>query len=108
MKKKRVAITGLGLVTPAGNDVASTWAALQSGRLGGAGLDNVGIVLQSYLKRTLTDIAELRDLRPSVRLCKGIYVEPAAIAFQDSEVVRRSFVSCLDALIEARGATTPR
>ena len=40
--------------------------------LRGAGLDNVGIVLQSCLKRTLTDIAELRDLRPSVRLCKGI------------------------------------
>ena len=36
MKKKRVAITGLGLVTPAGNDVASTWAALQSGRSMGA------------------------------------------------------------------------
>ena len=68
--------------------------------LRGAGLDNVGIVLQSYLKRTHNDIAELRDLRPSVRLCKGIYVEPAAIAFQDSEVVRRSFVSCLETLIE--------
>ena len=68
--------------------------------LRGAGLDNVGIVLQSYLKRSLTDIGELRDLRPSVRLCKGIYVEPASIAFQDAEVVRRSFVSCLEALLE--------
>ncbi len=36
MKKKRVAITGLGLVTPAGNDVATTWATLQSGRSMGA------------------------------------------------------------------------
>ena len=36
MTKKRVAITGLGLVTPAGNDVASTWATLQSGRSMGA------------------------------------------------------------------------
>jgi 3-oxoacyl-(acyl-carrier-protein) synthase len=36
VKKKRVAITGLGLVTPAGNDVASTWATLQSGRSMGA------------------------------------------------------------------------
>ena len=68
--------------------------------LRGAGLDNVGIVLQACLKRTLTDIAELRDLRPSVRLCKGIYLEPASIAFQDPEVVRRSFVSCLEALLE--------
>ena len=68
--------------------------------LRGAGLENVGIVLQAHLKRTLADIAELRDLRPSVRLCKGIYVEPGAIAFQDFEVVRRSFVSCLEALLD--------
>jgi proline dehydrogenase len=60
----------------------------------------VGIVLQAYLKRTLADIADLRDLAPSVRLCKGIYIEPASIAFQDHEVVRRSFVSCLEALLE--------
>ena len=65
-----------------------------------AGLDNVGIVLQAYLKRTLTDIAELRDLRPSVRLCKGIYVEPGALSFKDPDVIRRSFVSCLDTLLD--------
>ncbi len=65
-----------------------------------AGLDNVGIVLQACLKRTLTDIADLRDLRPSVRLCKGIYLEPGAIAFQDADVIRRSYVSCLDALLD--------
>ena len=64
------------------------------------GLDNVGIVLQAYLKRTLADIADLRDLRPSVRLCKGIYVEPHAIAFHDFDVVRRSFLACLDELLE--------
>ena len=65
-----------------------------------AGLENVGIVLQAYLKRTLADIAELRELRPSTRLCKGIYVEPASIAFRDFEVVRRSFVACLEKLLE--------
>ena len=69
-------------------------------RLRGAGLENVGIVLQAYLKRTHHDIADLRELRPSVRLCKGIYVEPGSITFTDAEVVRRSFVSCLDALFE--------
>ena len=65
-----------------------------------AGMDNVGIVLQAHLKRTHHDIADLRELRPSVRLCKGIYVEPSSIAFKDAEVVRRSFVSCLDALLD--------
>src|SRR2546429_296774 len=44
------------------------------------GFENVGIVLQSYLRRTLDDIRSLADLKPNVRLCKGIYVEPHSIA----------------------------
>ena len=64
------------------------------------GHDNVGIVVQACLKRTMRDITELAALRPNVRLCKGIYVEPASIAFHDEDVIRRSFVSCLDALLE--------
>jgi len=66
-----------------------------------SGLENTGIVLQACLRRTRADIDDLRELRPSVRLCKGIYVEPDAIAFKDAEAVRRSYVSCLDALLES-------
>lgn len=66
-----------------------------------AGRDNVGVVLQAALRRTLDDIASLVELRASVRLCKGIYVEPSSVAFQEPDVVRRSFVACLDALLEA-------
>ena len=47
MTKKRVAITGLGLVTPAGNDVASTWATLQSGRSMGAPITIFDAVVMS-------------------------------------------------------------
>lgn len=65
------------------------------------GFDGVGIVFQAALRRTLEDIAALAPLRPSVRLCKGIYVEPAQIAFQEFEVIRRSFVACLDSLLAA-------
>lgn len=65
-----------------------------------AGVDNVGIVLQAALRRSLADIAELRELRPNVRLCKGIYVESASVAFQDPGAIRRSFVACLEALLE--------
>jgi proline dehydrogenase len=61
-----------------------------------AGHDNVGIVLQSRLKRTLDDVDSLADLRPNVRLCKGIYLEPPAIAFQDFEAVRGAFAQALD------------
>jgi proline dehydrogenase len=61
---------------------------------------NVGVVLQAYLRRTPDDIRELADLRPNVRLCKGIYVEPSSIAFTDYDAVRANFVRCLDALLE--------
>jgi proline dehydrogenase len=64
------------------------------------GLDNVGIVLQAYLRRTLDDIASLADLTPNVRLCKGIYVEPLKIAYQDFDQVRANFFRALGALLE--------
>ena len=66
-----------------------------------AGHENVGVVLQAYLRRTLDDVRALADLRPNVRLCKGIYVEPPTIAFTDYEAVRASFVRSLDALLDS-------
>src|SRR5262245_44740360 len=65
-----------------------------------SGFDNVGIVLQSHLRRTLDDIRDLADLRPNVRICKGIYIEPSSIAFTDDEAIRASFVRSLDELLE--------
>ena len=64
------------------------------------GLDNVGIVLQAYLRRTLDDIASLADLRPNVRLCKGIYVEPFKVAYHDFDQIRKNFVDALADLLE--------
>ncbi len=65
-----------------------------------AGLDNVGVVLQARLRRTLDDIAALADLRPNVRICKGIYLEPEEIAFTEFEEIRESYVRGLEALVE--------
>jgi proline dehydrogenase len=65
------------------------------------GLDNVGVVLQAYMRRTLADVAALADLRPNVRVCKGIYVEPPDVAFQEFETVRMSFVEAVEALLDA-------
>jgi proline dehydrogenase len=65
------------------------------------GHDNVGVVLQARLRRTLDDVQALADLRPSIRLCKGIYLEPASIAFTDFEAVRANFLRSLDELLEA-------
>ena len=66
-----------------------------------AGHENLGIVLQAYMRRTVADIHDLADLRPSVRLCKGIYVEPPEIAFRDFEAVRANFVKALEELLDA-------
>jgi proline dehydrogenase len=66
------------------------------------GHDNVGVVLQASLKRTLRDVASLADLRPSVRICKGIYVESPEIQYRDFDAVRHSFVDTLTALLDAR------
>jgi proline dehydrogenase len=60
-----------------------------------AGHPNVGAVLQAYLRRTRKDLVGLEN----VRLCKGIYVEPPAIAYREYESVRANFVCCLEALV---------
>ena len=75
-------------------------------RLVTEGYDNVGIVLQAYLKRTVSDIQSLLDLKPNIRLCKGIYVESAEIAYKGKEEVRDNFNKCLDLIVDniANGA----
>jgi len=65
------------------------------------GRENVGVVLQAMLRRTDDDIAALADLKPSVRLCKGIYVEPPELAYEDFDEVRASYVRALEALLDA-------
>jgi proline dehydrogenase len=57
-------------------------------------------VLQAALKRTLSDIGGLGDLRPNVRVCKGIYVEPPEIAYQEDEIIRLNFLDALEALFD--------
>lgn len=82
-------------------DASTTDATLRLYReLREAGLDNVGVVLQARLRRTPDDIAGLADLRPNVRLCKGIYLEPPTIAWTSFELIRSAFVRCLEALLE--------
>ena len=65
------------------------------------GLDNVGVVLQARLRRTLGDIEALAELRPNIRICKGIYLEPEEIAFTGFEEIRLNYVRCLEALDSA-------
>ena len=62
---------------------------------------NVGIVIQSCLRRSAQDIAELMQEGPTdVRLCKGIYIEPEQVAFTDPDEIRSSFNSLLEQLFD--------
>jgi proline dehydrogenase len=60
------------------------------------GRENLGVVLQARLRRTLVDAVGLAN----VRLCKGIYIEPASIAFQDPEEIRENFRAALRVLLD--------
>jgi proline dehydrogenase len=66
---------------------------------------NVGLVFQAYLKRTLNDLKNLYEqfhkdgIINNYRLCKGIYVEPASIAYKDKEEIRKHYLEDLEFLL---------
>jgi proline dehydrogenase len=53
--------------------------------------DNVGTVLQAYLYRTVSDIEDLKDYHPNLRLVKGAYKESPEVAFPDKKDVDENF-----------------
>jgi proline dehydrogenase len=66
---------------------------------------NVGLVVQAYLKRTLDDLKNLMDLHSAgnplnYRLCKGIYIEPEAIAFKKYQEINDHFLEDLEFLLK--------
>ena len=65
-----------------------------------AGHEDVGVVIQSYMRRAEADVAALRDLVPSVRLVKGIYIEPPDVAFQTMPEINASYLRLLEQLVD--------
>lgn len=61
--------------------------------------DNVGIVLQAYMRRTESDSIELNKTKTNYRLCKGIYIEDEEIAFRDRQIVRDNFLKVLKIML---------
>jgi proline dehydrogenase len=59
---------------------------------------NVGVVFQSYMRRTLADIAGLPAHGANVRLCKGIYIEPRSAAWRGYDTVRLNYLAALEKL----------
>jgi proline dehydrogenase len=62
--------------------------------------ENVGIVLQSYLYRTRSDVERALQLGCRVRLCKGAYKEPATVAFPEKKEVDANYVRCVHLLLD--------
>jgi proline dehydrogenase len=64
-------------------------------------LNTVGIVLQSYLRRTEADLRDMLAIPARVRLCKGAYNEPPAVAFPDKKDVDDNYVRCMKLLLQS-------
>ena len=62
---------------------------------------HVGLVIQAYLRRTLNDLGQMAQMPSNghplnFRLCKGIYVEPAQIAYKEYQSVRDHYLEDLE------------
>ena len=62
--------------------------------------ENTGAVLQAYMRRSIEDVQNIIGVGFSVRLCKGIYDEPRAIAYKDFDTVRQNYIFLLDELLK--------
>ena len=64
--------------------------------------DNVGIVIQAYLRRSEYDVLKLTEMKANFRLCKGIYIEPEAIAFKKRNEIRNNFLKLIRLILEKK------
>lgn len=62
--------------------------------------DNVGLVLQAMLHRTIDDVKEAVRRGDRIRLCKGAYREPAGVALQDMAEIRKAYATCAELLLD--------
>jgi proline dehydrogenase len=65
------------------------------------GLNDVGIVLQSYLRRTYSDAEELVKLPARIRICKGAYNEPPEVAFPDKKDTDENYIRVMKLLLSS-------
>src|ERR671917_1970936 len=63
------------------------------------GLNDVGIVLQSYLRRTYDDVQEMLKIPARIRICKGAYNEPPEVAFPDKKDTDDNYVRLMQILL---------
>lgn len=68
---------------------------------GQAATANFGIALQSYLRRTPSDLSRLLALGGHIRLCKGAYVESEEVALQAKSGIDAAYARQLQTLMES-------
>jgi proline dehydrogenase len=73
-----------------------------------AEFDNVGIAIQAYLRRSAADVARLLSGKPAIRLVKGAYDEPAAIAYRNAAEVDANLLGLAMMVAEAAAAGNAR
>jgi proline dehydrogenase len=62
--------------------------------------EDIRLAIQAYLRRTLSDLERMRDLRPKIRLVKGAYAEPQDLAFQKKSEIDAQYRFLIDWLFE--------
>jgi proline dehydrogenase len=80
-------------------DSSCTDATLDLFRVVRSETPHVGAVLQACLRRSSADLERILPLAPNVRICKGIYLEPPEIAYQDRDEVRKSYLGLVDRML---------
>ena len=72
------------------------------GRLRSEGFENVGVVIQANMRRSEEDIRKLVSMKSNIRLCKGAYIEPEAIALKGKEEIRLNYLNLLEMLLKGK------
>jgi len=63
--------------------------------------DNVGVVIQARMRRSLDDVRKLSRAGANVRVCKGIYLEPHELAYTNPEIINRNYMVLVEELMGA-------
>ena len=71
-------------------------------KLRSEGFENVGLVIQANMRRSEEDVQRQISLKANIRLCKGAYYEPEAIAFKGKEEIRLNYLELLKKLLDGK------
>jgi proline dehydrogenase len=69
------------------------------GRLRSEGFENTGVVIQANMRRSEEDVRRLISMNANIRLCKGAYLEPEAIALRGKDEIRLNYLKLLEMLL---------